>query len=401
MKNGKRILCMLLAVILFALCLCSCSQNTQKASESVTLNVSLYGFIPDYSSFEETVKTFWEEKHPDVKLNFVEWDGYSEEGLDDLDVFVFDTLNLDTFAAKGYLLPLTKADIQAYDDLLAPAMEGCLVDGEIVAVPQFLCSALLFTRKDDAELDGVKNLDQLHDVLDGKELLTDDSEDGNTVCRYLQALNDENQRYMDTYPPLEKDSLQEGAVDALENIRDMRLVESEKQPVDNESYYYAQRFSQGLGRAYIGYSESLSLMEDPSGVNFSMFSMTEKENIPVFYADTAAVNAKISDEKKQAAIEFLNMITGSDLLYRSASRRRDQAAEPEGHRREAGKGDRRAARQQKEIRQDHFPDPVHLFCAGNYLFPGDDDHRFGDRGSDAPPVQRSVRNMVLQALPKE
>ena len=257
MKAGNRILCLLLAVVILVLCLCSCSQETPTATEPVTLNVSLFRYIPDYDSFEQKVSTLWIEKHPDVKLNFIDWDSYSGEVPEDLDVFVFDTLNLDTFAEKGYLLPLSKEDIQDYDDLIAPAMEGCLVNGDIVAVPQFLCTPLLYTRKDDHELDEVTNIDQLYDVLNAKELLTDDSQDGDTVCHYLQALNDEYQRYIDSYPPLEKDTLSDGSVEALEKIKTMRTIETEKAPVDNESYYYAQRFSQGLGRAYIGYSESM------------------------------------------------------------------------------------------------------------------------------------------------
>ena len=314
MKTGNRILCLLLAAVILVLCLCSCSQETPTTTEPVTLNVSLYTFIPDYDAFEQTVKRLWQEKHPEVKLNFVDWNSYSGEVPDDLDVFVFDTIDLDTFAEKGYLLELSKEEIQDYDDLIAPAMEGCLVNGDIVAVPQFLCTPLLYTRKDDHELDEVTNIDQLYDVLNAKELLTDDSQDGDTVCHYLQALNDEYQRYIDSYPPLEKDTLSDGSVEALEKIKTMRTIETEKAPVDNESYYYAQRFSQGLGRAYIGYSESMSVMENASDMTFRMFSMTDKSNIPVFYEDTAAVNAKISDEKKPYAMDFLNMITGSNLL---------------------------------------------------------------------------------------
>lgn len=44
--------------------------------------------------------------------------------------------------------------------------------------------------------------------------------------------------------------------------------------------------------------------------------MTDDNNIPVFYADAAAVNAKVSDEKKALALDFLNMITGKDLMAR-------------------------------------------------------------------------------------
>ena len=317
MKTVKRISCLLLTVVFSLLCLCSCTNDIPKATEPVTLNVSLYTFIPEYDSFEQTVKMLWNEKHPDIRLNFVNWDSYSGQVPDDLDVFVIDTINLDTFTGKGYLLQLSKQEIQDFDDLIDPAAESCIVNGNIVAIPQFLCTPLLYTRKDDHEFDDITNIDQLYDVLNGKELLTDDTEDGDTVCHYLQALNDEYQCYMDSYPLLEKDTLSEGSVNTLEKIRLMRYIESENESAYNGSYYYAQRFSQGLGRAYIGYSESMSAMDDPTDMNFRMFSMSDKRNIPVFYEDTAAINSKISDEKKPYAIEFLNMITGSDLLIKT------------------------------------------------------------------------------------
>ena len=51
-------------------------------------------------------------------------------------------------------------------------------------------------------------------------------------------------------------------------------------------------------------------------MDFRLFSMTDHENIPLFYMDAAAVNAKISEEKKALALELLNMITSEDTLVR-------------------------------------------------------------------------------------
>ena len=47
--------------------------------------------------------------------------------------------------------------------------------------------------------------------------------------------------------------------------------------------------------------------------------MTKEKNIPLFYADLASVNANISEEKLGAAVELLNIITGTDLLVRASS----------------------------------------------------------------------------------
>ena len=56
--------------------------------------------------------------------------------------------------------------------------------------------------------------------------------------------------------------------------------------------------------------------ENASEVDFRLISMTDDQNIPLFYVDAAGINAKISDEKKALAFDFLNMITGKDLMVR-------------------------------------------------------------------------------------
>ena len=83
------------------------NRTTGSTQDPVTLNVSLYKYIPDYDAFEKTVSECWKEKHPEVELNFTDWDCYSKQVPDDLDVFVFDTLSLDAFAGKGCLLALS------------------------------------------------------------------------------------------------------------------------------------------------------------------------------------------------------------------------------------------------------------------------------------------------------
>lgn len=283
-------------------------------SDPITLNVSLYKSIPHYDSFEKTVEECWSEKHPDVKLNFADWDCYGRTLPEDLDVFVFDSISLDFLSEKGCLLPLSEEDIEDYNDLIPAFAEGCRVNGQICAVPQLLCTDLLYTRKNDADL---KNADNIHDLfaaLDEPGLLLDKT---STCTMYLQALVDCKHQYMDQYPPIEAETLSSEAVDSLEKIRKMHLTDPERVPVKGDKFYYSRKFAGGMGRAYIGYSEAMDMMgEKASEMDFRLFSMTEDDNIPMFYLDAAAVSAKISDEKKTLALELLNMITNKDTLVR-------------------------------------------------------------------------------------
>ncbi|SDK93322.1 carbohydrate ABC transporter substrate-binding protein, CUT1 family [Sarcina sp. DSM 11001] len=316
-QKPKHTLYIFLAVIL-CMVVCLVILKTGNTPEPVTMNVSLYKVVPDYDSFKKTIADRWKEKHPEVELNFENWDCYSGEVPEGLDVFVFDTISLDSFAERGFLLALSEKDIQDYNDLIPSFVEGCRVNGTLCVIPQFLCTDLLYTRKKDADLKNVQNIDDLYSVLGDSGLLLEKYSFTSKIGLYLQALIDEKQSYMDQYPPIKEGELSPIATDSLEKMRKMHLTDSEGDLEDESRFYYARKFAEGMGRAYIGYSEAMNEMgESASDMDFRLFSMTGDENIPVFYVDAAAINAKISDKKRALALDLLNIITGTDALTRA------------------------------------------------------------------------------------
>ena len=104
---------------------------------------------------------------------------------------------MDSLSEKGCLLALSEEDIEDYNDLIPSFAEGCRVNGQIYAVPQLLCTELLYTRKNDADL---RNADNIYDLfaalaaLDEPGLLYDKTF---TRTMYPQALVDCKQQYMD------------------------------------------------------------------------------------------------------------------------------------------------------------------------------------------------------------
>ena len=316
-QKPKHTLYIFLAVIL-CMVVCLVILKTGNTPEPVTMNVSLYKVVPDYDSFKKTISDRWKEKHPEVELNFENWDCYSGEVPEGLDVFVFDTISLDSFAERGFLLALSEKDIQDYNDLIPSFVEGCRVNGTLCVIPQFLCTDLLYTRKKDADLKNVQNIDDLYSVLGDSGLLLEKYSFTSKIGLYLQALIDEKQSYMDQYPPIKEGELSPIATDSLEKMRKMHLTDSEGDLEDESRFYYARKFAEGMGRAYIGYSEAMNEMgESASDMDFRLFSMTDSKNIPVFYVDAAAINAKISDKKRALALDLLNIITGTDALTRA------------------------------------------------------------------------------------
>ena len=316
-QKPKHTLYIFLAVIL-CMVVCLVILKTGNTPEPVTMNVSLYKVVPDYDSFKKTIADRWKEKHPEVELNFENWDCYSGEVPEGLDVFVFDTISLDSFAERGFLLALSEKDIQDYNDLIPSFVEGCRVNGTLCVIPQFLCTDLLYTRKKDADLKNVQNIDDLYSVLGDSGLLLEKYSFTSKIGLYLQALIDEKQSYMDQYPPIKEGELSPIATDSLEKMRKMHLTDSEGDLEDESRFYYARKFAEGMGRAYIGYSEAMNEMgESASDMDFRLFSMTDSKNIPVFYVDAAAINAKISSKKRALALDLLNIITGTDALARA------------------------------------------------------------------------------------
>lgn len=165
MKQAKRIkkpwkeMTGILVIVFTALALFP--GGTGWAEACRTLSVSLYPLVPDQARFQQAIEAVWNAWHPEVELDFISWDGYQEDPPEDLDVFVFDSVLLYDFLEKGYLLPLAEADIEDVDDFIPCAMSACRVDGTAYALPQLLCTNLLYARKDDADVSNVRNIPQL------------------------------------------------------------------------------------------------------------------------------------------------------------------------------------------------------------------------------------------------
>lgn len=300
-KRSKALIVFTLILLLSISLIVFVGRNVSVKKEPLVLNVSLYKNLPDYDAFEKTVEECWKEKHPDILLSFSDWDCYSGEAPDDLDVFVFDTLSLDAFIKKGYLLELSEKEIADYEDLIAPFVEGCRDDGKIYALPQMICTDLLYTRKENVQLRNVTKISELYDVLGDDGLLFDERSSGSKVILYLQTLTDEMQHYIDQYPPVEEDVLSKQTVALFSLIG--KMYQGTAVSEDDGIYDCARRFAQGEGRAYIGYSEAMNLMGDEaSKMDFRLFSMSDDDDIPVFYVDAVSINARISNGKKGTCV---------------------------------------------------------------------------------------------------
>ncbi len=100
----------IIVILLLLVCISS-------ASAELMLSVALYPYVPDIKIFKTAVQSVWENLHPDVKLNFISWDCYSDDPPENLDVFVFDAIFLHDFVdfnlfslSSGDNIPVFYAD---------------------------------------------------------------------------------------------------------------------------------------------------------------------------------------------------------------------------------------------------------------------------------------------------
>lgn len=302
--------------------------NTDVTDNSKTLNVALYGYVPRPSQFKEVVSNNFKALEPDVSLNFVDWDCYSDDPSNNIDVFVFDAIFLTYFAEKGYLMPFSPDEIDNKDDIFNFALNGCKNDGTIYGIPQLGCTNLFFYRKDDKCLKNVKNVVQMHKILGdnnsselppppNRGLLLDMSGGTTCACMYLETLIDVNKRYTDYDKLPNTNNLSKIAIDNLKLLLKMAGKEqSQYVPDPYDSYIRASWFAQGYGRAYIGYTESMMNMGDKvNDIDFKLFSLSKTSDIPVFYSDIVGVNSSIKDENKiNLAKKLANVIASADTI---------------------------------------------------------------------------------------
>ncbi|WP_434305001.1 thiamine pyridinylase [Clostridium botulinum] len=298
-----------------------------------TLNVALYEYVPDPIRFKKAVETEWNKKEPNIKLNFVDWDCYSEDPPKDLDVFVFDAIYLSHFVKEGYLSEIPEKDIKNKEDILPFAMKGCTMKGSAYAIPQIICTNLLFSRKGDSDIQKVNSVYDLNDKLgkntsediippNNKGLLIDMSGGTSKACMYLDSLIDTTQEYTEFNSLPNLNELNKDAIDSLGLLQSMAgKNQANYWPEDNDSYIRAKWFINGKGRAYIGYTEAMSQMKEfADDIDFKTISLSKNSNIPIFYGDVVGINSSITNSyKKEKAIELANIITDKNTMVKAVS----------------------------------------------------------------------------------
>ena len=190
-----------------------------------------------------------------------------------------------------------------------------------------LCTNLLFGRENDGEILNVQNISELYEVVG---VSTDQAippvPDHSLLVRipdpleflfwYLETQIDLDQEFSEWMAMPDADSLDPEILETLTEVQAMAGSRQMKyEPPNGDIYIRGRWFADGLSRAMIGFSESMYAMGSAAeDVTFHRISLSDAEDIPMFYADIASINAKIDESKKSLAVELLNLITGPEVM---------------------------------------------------------------------------------------
>lgn len=302
--------------------------TASEGEKTITLKVSLFQYVPSPDGIEEVVRKRWNERYPDVKLEFVKWDGYSEDPPADLDVFEFDSILLEYFVRNNFISPLLLGDIEDRYDLYEFALRGCMVDGVCYSVPRIACTPMVIYRKNDAAIRKAKSIRDLYDAIGdnttdepkppkNRGLMVDFTGGTTCACFYLDGVADKQKSYS-VLPPLPNaDQLDETVLSNLQLLTKM----AGKKHVSCDDCYNKRGpwFGEGYGVAFVGWSERLAKIPSRAHKDIAVRSLplADANSVNLFFVDALAINSLLDGKKRELAIRFANLAALSPVVLES------------------------------------------------------------------------------------
>jgi len=312
--------------------------------EPVILRVALYPFVPDRVALFEKLESRFECDHPGVNVVLVSSPNATDDYYADdksahkgfqyvsADVYEIDTILLAEFIALGKIAPISLP----YDDFPPEAIKAVSRDGKVFGVPHWLCGNFLFYRAGDVEVANARSWGDLSRILTSRnqDLLVDFKGRSTlgewyfTVLSAIVGLDTAQQQIVDDSP------VNMDAVGYLQNIlEECPEGYCRSDALHNNTGFYARAFIHGKAAVYAGYSETISyglregfdnclatsncLSEKQIAVrSLPLFSPAENKGSGVGWVDALALDAKLSDVKKNLALEFVKLAT-SETAYQS------------------------------------------------------------------------------------
>ena len=302
-KDGKKIKLLLLkkcvaAVALFAIVLLTAACG-EKQTE--TLTYAVFPYLPDVEYYQELIERRWAELEPDIKLVRAEWDCYSGEAPDGIDVVMYDAVMRDALIKSEWISPIDRSAVQNSEDIFPFALDGFTVGDDLYGIPVFLCGNFLIY---DLDSEALTAAEHITDLSDKSEILVVNSEDPMNRPQYvIEAVADSRGEA--------NPSVDGGAEDVMA-LLDRLAIDAHK---SDDNTQVALAYDSGVGEGYIGYSESICLLKnrfDRTGIKSISFS--DRENTFRLYADAAAVTAGVKGQRYEKCLKLINVMAEAGVL---------------------------------------------------------------------------------------
>lgn len=317
---------------LLALSIVLVSAAFSAPSFAQTLTVALYPYVPRIAQFETAIRQAWTQVQPNVQLNFINdpsvWDGgYNTDPPAQADVYVFDAMYFEQFRASNFLVSMAPNEIANAEDFLSYARDAVIVNGNYYAIPQLGCANILFYNVNDAPVANATTLDQLKGALnqctftseippDRRGLMLDMAGKTTNATLYLDIAHSVNGVY-----PLPQPAQPNASY--IANQKTMLNVSSfwDITSTNPNAYVRGVWYSEGYGRAFMGFTETMSNMTPTalSSIGFKVMPLSNTTgNRPLFYVDAIGVNTtSVQRGTRGLAVQLANVIASTDVVVAS------------------------------------------------------------------------------------
>jgi thiamine pyridinylase len=292
------------------------------------LHVSLYPYIPEAAAAALTLKQGFERLHPDVIVDMtLNMNYYSPKPEDkgvlneDADVHEIDVVFMRDFLTHHKLQPPGEKLDAAANDLDPLARQAATYDGQLMALPQWMCADFLIYRMDR------KNLAAAHTLADMERALGPD----HGLLLNMKGAGQLGELYLTSLLSA-TGATPEATLAQLSPIPDpavlgrlRRILALEPSGLGRNAAYgevegfYARQFSRGTGDAFIGYSELIheALDETANGcrledrcvtadqIRVTAFPFTDNKIRPTAWVDMFAIDARARGQTLSDAQDFI------------------------------------------------------------------------------------------------
>ena len=287
--------------------LCVACQRHWERPINQTLSVAVYPYLQRMDDAERIIGEIWDRHNTGWELDFKDWDCYTDGPRTDIDVFCIDCLFEQYYMNEGMISTVSDTDIMDRDDFY-----DCFnLSDECIGIPFLLCQDFLIYPSGDRQIADAVNARELLDCAEAGNVWTLTA--GNMNGIYLRARAD-IYGYEGMFHTTDIDQ------SVLENLKPYLVLGGEK-ALAAHSEETARAFVSGNGRAYVGFPEVLSLLQEyPEPLSIINFSITGSRRSNYYYADKICINKSVTNkEKRKAAILLANLLCGREFLERYIS----------------------------------------------------------------------------------